>query len=282
MRERGFFGGWGALVTSDFFLDEDRVRRAREAGCEGVYCGIESFDHDTLQAYNKRQNTCMPQVELFRRSLEHGILLAYGLILDPGTRSLAVIRREIEFICEHPEIPLPSMFTLTIPYPGTQFFKRCVEEERLLPGTKLRDLDGKTLCVRTLDPLEEAAEMVRGVQTLRGQRWNAVRSTARFVRRHARHLKTRQLAAAAARNAALMGLLQGRISVQGLWAGARGIHRTHVSTTEPLDACYVPRLPVAQRFADHFLPTMLTDAAGRVHPALAEDLLSRELVTRGG
>ena len=51
--------------------------------------------------------------------------------------------------------------------------------------------------------------------------------------------------------------------------------RTNVSSTESLDAFYTPRLPVASRHADHFVPTPLTDSDGALAPELAEDLMGK-------
>ncbi len=50
--------------------------------------------------------------------------------------------------------------------------------------------------------------------------------------------------------------------------------RTHVSTTDRLDPVYTPVMRIDAAFADHFQPTMVTDAAGELDPALADDLLA--------
>jgi len=55
--------------------------------------------------------------------------------------------------------------------------------------------------------------------------------------------------------------------------GRRRAMRTHVSTTERLDALYTPSLPVASRFSDHFVPTRITDASGALNDELAEELM---------
>ena len=71
-RRRGYFRYWTALLTSDFYVDDDNLRRVQETGCAGFFTGIESFDTESLERYNKRQNTTLPQIELMRRALAHG------------------------------------------------------------------------------------------------------------------------------------------------------------------------------------------------------------------
>ena len=270
LRARGYFKGWGALVTSDFFFDDEVVRAAAASGCRALFCGIESFDQQTLLAYRKRQNVRLPQVEIFRRALDAGILLVYGVILDPSSRSLAEISAELDLIARHEELAMPSIYTLTIPYPRTPFFRDCAARGRLLPNTRLCDLDGKTLSVRPIDPADRVAEFVRDLQTLRGRRCRTIAHFWRFARRYRRSLSPAQLAVQAAREAALAGVFQ----APGRWAGALAgrPRRTHVSGTDSLDPSYRPAFPVAARFEGSFRPTRLTEADGSLSPALAEDL----------
>jgi radical SAM superfamily enzyme YgiQ (UPF0313 family) len=273
MRAEGWFRGWGALVTSDFFLDEENVRAAAESGCKALFCGIESFDRETLLGYRKRHNTQLPQVELFRRSLDAGILLVYGVILDPARRRLADIRAELDFIIDNPEIALPSIHTLTIPYPGTPFFRECAAAGRLMPGTRLCDLDGKTLSVLPLDPLEDVLEFLRDLQTVRGRRWRSARHFALFARRYRRSLGPAQILVQAAREASLLGAFRMLDALGERLRGAAS-RRTHLAGTERLDPSYRPTFPVAARFERWFRPTRLIDERGEIDAALAEDLLA--------
>jgi radical SAM superfamily enzyme YgiQ (UPF0313 family) len=262
-RDRGWFKGFGALVTSDFFFDENVVRAARAAGLEAVYCGIESFERERLEGYDKHQNTQISQVEVMRRAFENGIVLTYGLIVDPSARRLDRVAEEIDFVLSSDRVALPAMFTLSIPYPGTPFFDECVRERRLLPRTRISNLDGKTLTLRPIDDLGAVARFVRDLQTMRGRRARVARHTAAFLLRHRRFLSARQLAMVASRAAALAG---------AFGAFTRALERTYVSTSEPLHDEYRPMLPVAARYARNFQPTWLTDERGDVADELREDL----------
>jgi radical SAM superfamily enzyme YgiQ (UPF0313 family) len=145
LRAEGYLRYWSALVSNDFFYNEDNIRRAKAAGCVALFCGLESFDVDWLKGIKKMQNTQIPQVEMICRCLELGVLFLYGLMLDVTCRTVADLRRELAFIVGLPDIPLPSYISLITPIPGTPHFYDCLRQGRILPTTRLRDLDTTTL-----------------------------------------------------------------------------------------------------------------------------------------
>lgn len=269
LREEGLFEGWAALVTEDFFARPENLTIVREAGCVALFSGVESFDVEWSRSRNKRQNGLRPQVEIIRECLRAGVVFLYGLILDVTTRPVAELRRELDFIVSCPEITLPAYVCVPIPILGTPFFYECLDGGLLLPETRVRDLDGTTLCLRPLDPLPEVARFVRDLQTLRGFRARVIGHSVRFARRYAGTLGWEQMVIALA-NAALITapLLATLPSRRGRAAGPR----THVSTTERLDRTYWPSLPVDPRHQDLFRPTMLTGPDGSIAPQIAADV----------
>lgn len=261
--------GWSALVTGDFFHDPKNLELVRAAGCRGLFSGIESFDEATLRSYNKRQNMVVPQVEVIRRCLDAGVLFNYGIMFDPSSRTLADLRREIEFILETPEITLPSFFTLAIPLLGTPYFRDCFAQGMLYPNTKLRDLDGVTLTMRPLDPVPEVQDFVRGLPSLRGYRSRVWRHLFAFIRRYRGRLDRMQLFAQLVSAA----LISTETFATSPGVGAkRGPRPTYFGPTQPPDPLYAPIMRVPARFAGHFRPTMVTDAAGGLHADVALDL----------
>jgi len=54
--------------------------------------------------------------------------------------------------------------------------------------------------------------------------------------------------------------------------GKRRAPRTFLSTTEPLDYFYDPAFRVDAKYESYFDLIMLTDSAGRISDALAEDV----------
>lgn len=53
---------------------------------------------------------------------------------------------------------------------------------------------------------------------------------------------------------------------------ARRARQSFYGPTEPLDPHYRPMIPVASRYADHFLPTMLTNSTGDLAEDVFDDL----------
>jgi hypothetical protein len=265
----GEIKGWSALVTGDFFARAENLTLAQASGCKSLFSGVESFDAGTIGAYDKRQNTVLPQVEMMRRCLDAGILFSYGIMLDPSSRRLADLRAEIGYILDNHEIPLPSYFTLAIPLPGTPQFLDVLEAGRLLPSLRLRNLDGVTVTMRPLDPVDEVIRFARDLVGLRGYRWRTLAHAAGFARRWRSSLAPLQLYAATA-NAALTCVPTLASAPKQVFA--RSPRQSFHAPSEPLDAQYKPMIRVAAQFAEHFRPTMLTDAEGELAEDVAEDL----------
>ena len=261
--------GWCALVTGDFFRRAENLDLARKSGCFALFSGVESFEPEFLLANNKRQNMLVPQVEMIRDCLEAGILFVYGIMLDPCTRRLEDLRREIEFIVGTPEITLPAFFTLAIPLLGTPHFRDCLEKELFLPNVRLRDLDGVAVAMRPLDPIDEVVSFARDLPSLRGHRRDVVRHALDFLWRYKRTLSPFQL------YATIMSAAFISTETFSTSRGRQSFHpgrRTYLAGSGALDPFYTPLIHLATPYRDHFRPTMVTDAAGELSQDIAEDL----------
>jgi len=190
-------------------------------------------------------------------------------MLDPATRRIADLRREIEFILDTPEISLPAFFTLPITLLGTPHFRACLRDRLMLPNIRLRDLDGLTLTVQPLDPLPEVLTFVRNLPNLRGYRAKVVRHVLRFLRLYLGRLSPLQLTAEAV-SGALIAMECSASSPGRTRAGQS--ERTYFGPTETLDPLYKPMIRVADRFRHYFRPTMVTDAEGELASELVPDL----------
>ena len=269
MWRAGLMTGWGALVTNDFFFKESNVRMAREARCLTLFTGVESFDDTWNARHNKRQNVVKPQVEIIQGAIEAGIVFMYGLMIDLSSRTIADVRRELDVIVDTPEITLPTYVSMPIPIPVTPYFYECLDDDRILPGTRVRDLDATTLCLRTVDPQPEAAAFMRSIQTLSGYRSRVVRHSLAFTQKYHKRFTRDQM---------LIALSGGALIVNPLLAtlpkhiGRRRGPRTHVSTTESLDLFYDPAFRVDARFESYFQPVMLTDETGKIGREIALDV----------
>lgn len=276
MRQNGHFNNWSALVTNDFFSKQENLSLVKDAGCELLFCGVESFDSVWLRNFNKPQNIGARQVELIKKCLKMGVVFSYGLIADVTTRSLADIRRELEFILATPEITLPSFVSLSIPILGTPYFFDSLGKGLILPNTKVRDMDGTTVLQKPLDPIDKVVKfMVDDVPSFGGYSRDVIRHAARFARLYKNDLTKTQLVLATGGSLSLCAqrLL---MSLRGRrWLGKQ-VRRTHVSTTEPLDHMYTPAFRVDARFKKYFKPTMVTDENGQLH----NDLLNSGLLEK--
>ncbi|HKX55959.1 MAG TPA: hypothetical protein VJN01_07655, partial [Xanthomonadales bacterium] len=158
-----------------------------------------------------------------------------------------------------------------IPFPGTPFFHDRYERGLILPGTRMRDLEGSTLSLQPLDDIDRVVHFISHGRNFRGYRRRFMRHHARFLWRYRHTLDRNQLLLAALTGAAI--LAPGSFSSPGAILKRKTL-RTHVSSTERLDAIYTPRLPVASQYENYFKPTQITLANGELNPMLAEDALA--------
>jgi hypothetical protein len=282
LHQAGYFRRWGAEVTSDFFLNDEYLKLAFDCGCLALFCGVESFDKQSLLNFRKYQNTCLPQVEMIRKCLDAGITFLYGIVLDLTTRRIEDLREELDFIVGNSDITLPAFFTLAIPLLKTPYFYRCLDQNLFLPNIKLRDLDGTTITLKPLDSMSHAVQFVKDIQTLRGYKPRIMRHMKDFYKKYRTVLSWERMGFAqycafhlCTPKLATLGTDLGRII-----GNSYGKHaRTYVGSTETLDSVYQPVFPVDSRYSHYFRPTMLTDQHGDLNEALHGDLLLPEFCT---
>jgi len=269
LRRRGTIDGWSALVTGDFFAKQSNLDRARESGCVSLFSGVESFDAATLAAYNKKQNSVVPQIEMIRNCLESGIMFQYGIMLDPSSRRIRDLEAEIDFILSRDDLSLPSYFTLPIPLIGTPYFYDALAAGIVRPNIHLREMNGVTLQLTPLDPTPDVLRFAERLTDLRGRRAQVAHHTVRFMRRYGRRFSWVQNAIVVA-NAALTTL-------PGV---ASSPFRPHLASVpadlsgppDRWDPAYRPPVEIHPDFAGHYRPTRVIDEEGAIDAALAADL----------
>ena len=271
LRRAGYFKYWHAFVADTFLWDDHNLALARDAGCFSLFVGVESFDEVWLRRMNKTQNTAHSQAKLIKKCLDAGILFQYGLVFDPTTRRVADMHRELAYICGDPDLPAPNFIFMAIPFPATPFFRDRASRGLILPGTKVRDLEGSTLSLRPLDSIDEVARFISTTKNLRGYAARHLQRQARFLWRYRKALSPAQSVVSSA--IAMSILAPAAVSNPGTLL-VRQLPRTHVSTTDRLDAVYQPVRRVATQYADYFRPTLITDAGGCLNEALTDDLLA--------
>ena len=272
-RQAGQFKHWNGFVTDTFFWDDDNIRLAHETSCLSVFVGVESFDdHKWLEDANKKQNSRYRQADLLRRGIDGGVLVQYGLVYDPTQQPLEQMHRELGIICDDPEIPAPNFIFTSIPFPGTPFFRNCVNEDLIRPNTDMRDLEGSTLSLKTIDAEEDVLDFIRRGLRFAGYRKRFIAHQLKFNKRYASSLNRDQLLLSNIAAAAVMA------PTAVLGPGAifhKKVTRTNISTTEVLDSVYTPCLPVAEAYRHYFEPTNIINADGELNQLIAEDVMAQ-------
>jgi hypothetical protein len=221
------------------------------------------MDPSTLHAFDKKQNTVGDTREMMRSCLEKGIVFLYGLIFDPTTRTQASIESELDHLLDQPGLPLPGYFTLPIPLLGTPYFFESLEDRRILPRSRVRDLEGVTLCLQPLEGIESFSRWWPDFLRLRHRRLRALWHEARLQWEYRSSLGNWHRLISLG---SLFGLCLPKYHRR---------NRTFVSTTEVLDPQYQPAFPVDPKFESYFQPTFVTDANGKLCPDLGEVLSLR-------
>lgn len=133
-------------------------------------------------------------------------------------------------------------------------------------------MDGSTLLLKPLDPMEEVVSFLGEALTMRSYRSRVLKHSWGFVRRYRRTLSKTQLAAEMCNAALLCAYALATSPTSPGAPSAGGSRRTYVSTTEILDTTYTPAFRVESRYESYFTPTMVTDERGRLSEDVAEDL----------
>jgi hypothetical protein len=270
LHQQGVLKCWSALVTADFFKDEGNLQRFKQAGCIGFFTGVESFDAEQIAKYNKKQNLIAPQLEVIQRTLDAGLVFHYGLVFDLFERSVADVRAEIDILLSESRITLPSFLSLAIPLLGTPLFKMRLNQGALLPRLKLRDMDGRSVMTRTVDPPEVATDFARRMDVgLLPKSKLAVRAASIFWN-YSFRLTPIALASALADVVAMAFPRLGSAGRDGFRSSRGG--RSYYAPTEPLGSLYKPSIPIPLQLQGHFEPLYVTDPEGGLAPELINDL----------
>jgi hypothetical protein len=192
------------------------------------------------------------------------------------TRRISELEQELSFILDTPEISLPAYVTLAIPLLGSPYFYHCLERGLFFPNTRLRDMDGATLFLKTPDPLPETVRFVKDSQCLKGYRRRAFAHTARFYGRYRNFLSGMTMASNLFDSLLLCASILSTLSDPGtiLKTISSGSSRTFIGPTESLDSVYRPAFSIDSRYRHYFKPTMVTDTKGGLAPELHKDLAS--------
>lgn len=276
---KGQFRGWGALVTGDFFKQPENVELMAMNGCKAVFSGVESLDPAVLKTFNKKQSIMSDPQALTKICAEHGMFFDYGMIADFSQQTIADVDNQLNEILSNPDIPLPSLLTLTIPILGTPYFDAAAHEGRLMPNVCLSDLDGQKIVEWPREPLEKVVPFVADLLRFRGRKAALVRHAVNHAWRWRRHFDWDQTALALARPLHRFG---GSIDVNvgGLRQMRQSFREpplTYCAMTDRLRSAYTPQVRLPSKFEKCFIPLRVTDAEG----ALTDELQKARSTSTG-
>jgi hypothetical protein len=192
------------------------------------------------------------------------------LVLDLYERSVAEIRTELDMLLTEPRITLPSFISLAIPLLGTPLFNTRLRQKALLPGLKLRDMDGRSVMTRTVDPPEVATEFARRMDIGLLPKWKLARRAASLTWHYSSKLTPIATTSALADVVAMAYPRLGSAGRDGFSARKGG--RSYFATTEPTGTLYQPQIPMETRYQAFFSPLLVTDADGELAQPLINDL----------
>ncbi|HSD60215.1 MAG TPA: radical SAM protein [Burkholderiales bacterium] len=140
---------WGAAVTFNVISDADLVRRMADAGCRGVFVGLESFNPRTLADMGKHQNVVSRARAAIENCHRQGIVVMAGLVLSPRLDDLEYLR-SIPSHLTACGLEVPTFVCFEAPIPGTPHFMRLAADPQpmFLPDARLCDFTGYTLVTR--------------------------------------------------------------------------------------------------------------------------------------
>jgi len=284
LKNQGSFRRWGALVTNDFFLSDQYLHMARESGCGALFSGVESLDRNTLLNFRKEQNTKINQFEAIEKCLDNGIAFLYGLMFDVTRRRISELKDEMDLILRHPRIPLPSFWTMAIPLMGTPLFYDAIQQEMFLPNVRIRDMDGRTIILKTLDPINEVVDFVRDMLRNKQLGGAIAKHMYQFWFSNRRSLeRDSMLINLMSCNFGLLPSILKARDWRYFFKGWFRFKRSIIVYEEALDDIYRPKLRVDPAYQSYFRPTMLTDNNGQIVEELREDFAlsdpSRKIIT---
>jgi radical SAM superfamily enzyme YgiQ (UPF0313 family) len=121
---------WVSQATFNFTDHDDLMKLAYEAGCRGIFLGIESLSAPSLREAHKTFNNVGRYRAGIGRLHNHGIGVSAGFVFGFDHDDAGVFERTLEF-AEQTGIDACNFKILT-PYPGTSLYERMEREGRII------------------------------------------------------------------------------------------------------------------------------------------------------
>lgn len=151
---------WGTCVTFNVLRNRDVLKLMYKSGCRSVFVGLESFNPEALNDFNKKQNRIEHIREAIDNARKEGILVTAGMMLSPIYDDAEYIRKIPKLLIES-GIHIPVFVCIEAAIPGTPLFNRLASsnEPQMMPHTALHDCTGYSLVIQ---PKKMSAESFAG------------------------------------------------------------------------------------------------------------------------
>lgn len=166
MIKRGLQKEWICQASMDFAEDERVLEYAARSGCRMVFLGVEAYDHSALEKICKKTNLAAginAYERIFRRIHEYGICVLGSFMYGMDCDDAETLRKRTQSINKS-SIDVVQISYLT-PLPGTRFFARLKDENRLLYKRFPDDWERYTMAEVTYAPAAMRSDDLINIQT---------------------------------------------------------------------------------------------------------------------
>ena len=147
---------WGCTSRVDT-LDENLLKKMKEAGCITIFIGVESADQQQLD--NMCKNTTIAKIEnAFKIAHKLKIRTIASVALGMPGDTKEIMNKTVKFV--HKLKPNYAIYSLATPYPGTRFYKEAFEKNLI----KIKDWSKYTLITPILETIDCSLNDMRKIQ----------------------------------------------------------------------------------------------------------------------
>jgi radical SAM superfamily enzyme YgiQ (UPF0313 family) len=122
---------WGSQASITFARDEELVALAAESGCHFLFVGLETVSRKALVEMGKNQNKVEEYEESLRLLRKYGIHVMGAFVFGFDSDDESVFVDTLDFAMRN-KIQV-GQFAHLVPYPGTQLYRKLMEEDRMEP-----------------------------------------------------------------------------------------------------------------------------------------------------
>lgn len=123
---------WSGQVSVNVGNDPDTVKMMADSGCQGVFIGFESLSQKSLKSVNKNVNNVDHYHRLVDLMAENNIKVFPSIIFGLDGDEPDIFEKTLEFLNAHQGTIGYTTFSLITPLPGTRFYRRMLEENRII------------------------------------------------------------------------------------------------------------------------------------------------------